>query len=179
VWGCKTSTPCRWGIKARRQRGSGQGDRAVELWNYGAAGRSDQVHAVLGPNHARDGVASSQALKARAFGPKARSPDPITLPYAAGTCRLYKKTGCSPCAICANSYQIHIIHNIKAAGTTQLDHSSRLADSLKALFAQCNLAFAFLPSKQCSGVVIGSGDRALGCKACVCRPWRADSRIRA
>ena len=47
------------------------------------ARRPGQVHAVLGTNHARGGVVSRQPLQARAFGPKARSPDPITLPHAA------------------------------------------------------------------------------------------------
>jgi hypothetical protein len=62
---------------------------------------------------------------------------------------------------------------------TQLYRSSCRAVHLKARIAQCNRAFAFLSSKQCSGVVIGSGDRALGCKACVWRTWRADARLRA
>ncbi|OIP17735.1 MAG: hypothetical protein AUK50_06930 [Comamonadaceae bacterium CG2_30_57_122] len=51
---------------------------AAELLN--PAGRLGQAHAVLEPKHARGADTSMLASCTRAFGSKARSPDPITLP---------------------------------------------------------------------------------------------------
>lgn len=52
---------------------------ADKKFSLGTPGRLGQPHAVLGPNHARAMSISTPNPETRAFGPKARSPDPITL----------------------------------------------------------------------------------------------------
>ena len=82
------------------------------------------------------------------------------------------KTGCSPCFLGVKSYQYVCQYSVGARWMGHAAGSSvRLAESP---FSQpCRVVFGVsLPTQHRQGVVIGSGDRALGCKARVQWCWR-------
>ncbi len=84
-----------------------------------------------------------------------------------------RKKGASPRLVCASSYQ----YRCKVYGR-------RLESGRQSVLLRVTRPATQTPGcrgfrhrlNRPQGVVIGSGDRALGCKACVYGPWRADSQ---